>query len=161
MKEIYAYCARRLFCRHLAEDAASAVFLRLVEEFPSLKERSRSGIRSWLYGTASNVVASVIRDARCANSILPEVARQKQSVADNQAQAGSPLDWPTLYKGIYRLKPRYQEVLVLRYFQGLETGAIAEALGLSRVAVRVRLHRAVSKLRRELEASFGEQSPAS
>ncbi|KKL21561.1 hypothetical protein LCGC14_2444210, partial [marine sediment metagenome] len=63
-REIYGYCAYRLFSRQLAEDAASAVFLRLVEQYPTLRGRSQQEIRNWLYGTASNVVARYLRDAR-------------------------------------------------------------------------------------------------
>lgn len=155
--EIFAYCVRRLASKQLAEDATSAVFLRLVEQYPVLKHKGRKRIRSWLYGTASNVIARFLRDASRCRDIAAELGRRRRSrFADDPEEHGH-LDWPILYEAIGRLKRRHQEILVLRYFQGLETSAIAAALGMKHVTVRVQLSRAVKRLRRELEAAFGER----
>jgi RNA polymerase sigma-70 factor (ECF subfamily) len=48
------------------------------------------------------------------------------------------------------LPNRYREVVVLRYLQGLDMAATAAALGISRGAAEVRLHRARDMLKGEL-----------
>lgn len=155
--EIFGYCLRRLYSRQLAEDAASAVFLRLVEQFSLISGKSDQEVRYWLYGTASNAVAALLRDRRRRDETLADVARARQTLGDRDTCTDR-LDWPLLYHAISKLSSRQQEILVLRYFQDLETSAIAEALGMKHVAVRVQLSRAVKKLRRELERAFGQTS---
>jgi len=156
-REIFRYCAYRLFSKHLAEDATSAVFLRLVEQYPTLKGKGRRKIRSWLYGTASNVVARYLRNARRRRDILAELAREREGGPAAGPDGNGRLDWPLLYEAIGKLKRRQQEIIVMRYFQGLQTSAIAEALGMKDVTVRVQLSRAVRKLGSELEMPFGQR----
>ena len=48
------------------------------------------------------------------------------------------------------LPERYQAVLVMHYQQGMSQEEIAEAMELSRGALRVLLHRAVMRLRQEV-----------
>jgi RNA polymerase sigma-70 factor (ECF subfamily) len=154
-REIFGYCVHRLFTKDLAEDATSAVFLRLVERYPALRTKSGPEIRNWLYGTASNVMAGFLREARRRKEVLAEVARQRQDRLAQGLSCDGELDWPALYEAMSKLDRRQQDILILRYFQGLETSAIAQALGMRHVTVRVRLSRAVKKLKRLLEKSLG------
>jgi len=154
-REIFAYCVCRLFAKDLAEDATSAVFLRLVEEYPTLRAKSGPEIRSWLYGTASNVMASYLREARRHREILAEVGRQRKGRLAHGLSPEDKPDWPALYEAMSKLDRRQQDILILRYFQGLETLVIAQVLGMKHVTVRVRLSRAAKKLKRLLETSLG------
>ena len=153
--EIYRYCAYRLFSAELAEDAAAAVFLRLVEKYAALRGRERREVRAWLYGTASNVAARHLRDARRRRRIAAELARERDRLRARPEDNGR-LDWPVLYEAMHGLKRKDQDVIVLRYFQGLQTSEIAEALGVKHTTVRVRLSRAVKKLKDALGPRFGE-----
>jgi RNA polymerase sigma-70 factor (ECF subfamily) len=155
-RKVYAYCASRLFSKDLAEDAVSAVFLRLVEQYQDLRGRNESEIRGWLYSTASNVVASYLRDADRRRRILVDLARAKRDPPGDEVLAvDNQLDWPTVYEAIVRLRPQDQTIVILRYFEGLESPAIAKAIGMTRVGVRVRLYRAIRTLRRRLEVTYG------
>jgi RNA polymerase sigma-70 factor (ECF subfamily) len=53
---------------------------------------------------------------------------------------------------IQKLPENYRVVLVLSEFEGLKNGEIAETLGISIGAVKIRLHRAKEKLKEELNA---------
>jgi len=152
---VFCYCAYRLFKKDIAEDAVSAGFLRLVEKYPTLRDKEPIKIRNWLYGTASNVVAGYLRDDRRRREICEELRREKEKLF-TQGNENNSLDWPGLYEAVGKLKRKDQDVIALRYFQGLETASVAEAMGMKHVAARVRLSRAVKKLRRELGVSFGE-----
>ena len=50
------------------------------------------------------------------------------------------------------LSPRDREVLVMRHFEKLNTAEIAEALGIAEAGVKARLHRALLRIRRRMEA---------
>lgn len=150
IREIYAYCLRRLFVKDLAEDATSAVFLRLVEKYPLLRGKSRPEIRAWLYGIASNVVASFLRGARRQKQISQALAEIGQDSSGQESPGLERLDWPILYAAIRELSERQQALIVLRYFQGFETKAIAEAMGMVHATVRGELLRTVAALRQKL-----------
>ncbi len=49
----------------------------------------------------------------------------------------------------------HRTVLILRDFEELSTGEVAELLGLEPGAIRVRLHRARAALKKQLEPAFG------
>ncbi len=154
-REVFRYCAYRLFSKQLAEDAASAVFLRLVEQYPTLRSKDDQEIRKWLYGTASNVVARCLRDAKRRRTIVDTLARERQSRLSAGPNDDGHLDWPVLYEAMDKLNQRQQDVLVLRYFQGLNAPAIGAILGMKPVTVRVQLSRAAKRLKRELDTRFG------
>ncbi len=61
------------------------------------------------------------------------------------------IDNQQIIVAIRKLKQEYQEVLTLRYVDGLQMDEIAEITGKGNVAVRVTLHRALKKLREFVE----------
>jgi len=67
---------------------------------------------------------------------------------DNSAK----LDWPTLYAAILKLKPRHQTIIILRFFENLDYGQIAEIVKDRPSTVRVSLHRILKKLRNHLQS---------
>src|SRR4051794_7110702 len=54
---------------------------------------------------------------------------------------------PLLDAGLTQLRPKYRDVVLLRFFQGMDVTEIAVTLGLSEPAARKRLTRAIEKLR--------------
>lgn len=153
--EIYAYCVYRLYSRGLAEDATSAVFLRLVEKYPALRGKDRNAIRSWLYGTASNFAAGYLRDAARHRTIMEGLLRDRQRFLRDKRIEDYGTDWPSVYEAVGRLGEKEQEIVIMRYLHGLQSPQIAAALGMSRVAVRVRLSRAIRTLRLALDKNHG------
>jgi RNA polymerase sigma-70 factor (ECF subfamily) len=149
---IYGYCVHRLFRRELAEEAVSQVFLLLLRQYPSLRHRGKEGIRNWLYGTASNVAAKHLRDERRQRRIAMALAASSTRSYESGEQ--DRLDWPVLYEALRELSMKDQEVLTLRYFSGLNTRQIAESLGIKHVTVRVRLSRAIDRLRKKVGKAF-------
>jgi RNA polymerase sigma factor (sigma-70 family) len=56
------------------------------------------------------------------------------------------------------LKPRYQTIITLRFFENLKLTEIAEVLASSPGTVRSQLARALAKLRKVLATEFTEKS---
>jgi len=112
-------------------------------------------VRNWLYGTASNVVASYLKDAKRRKEIAAALLRDKENGLARDYDKGDRLDWPVLYEAMAELKPEVRNIVALRYFQGLQTSAIAELLGMKHVTVRVHISRAIKTLRKKLEKPLG------
>jgi len=61
------------------------------------------------------------------------------------------LDMSSVKQALRQLSPDYQEIIIWRYLDELETKEIAEILNKSEGAVRTLLSRALSDLRKALE----------
>ena len=136
----------------VAEDIASAVFVRMVEQFDQLKGQETGKVGCWLYGTASNMMASYLLEQRKQHEAAGQLFRWEKHV--QAPPTAEPMDWPLLYEAVSKLSPDDQQLLMMRFAEGLETSDIAESLQLNHSTVRSRLSRAVQSLRAQLDESF-------
>jgi len=149
---IFKYCVHRLFDRHLAEDMTSQVFLKVVEKFHSF-EGSEKQFQNWLYKIATNAVNEHLRKSarrKTALKIFREQLKNRNSTFEN------PTKLAILKQAILTLKPRYQTIIALRFFENLKLTEIAEVLASSPGTVRSQLARALAKLRKKINASKQE-----
>jgi RNA polymerase sigma-70 factor (ECF subfamily) len=143
---VFRYCSHRLFERHTAEDVTSDVFLKVIEQFSSF-EGSEKQFRAWLYKIASNAANEHLRKNARRDALLKDACRQNNNT--------DPVDAPAeklalLKQAMLTLKPRYQTIITLRFFENLKLTEIAEVLGSSDGTVRSQLARALAKLRKKI-----------
>lgn len=148
---IFRFCLCRLFVREAAEDATSEVFLQVARKIRSFDGQSEEKFRNWLYAIAIRLTSGQIRKTLRRRQLLAAACEQNALGRENCEDSGSKIDWPVLYEAIAALKPRQQEVVSLRFFEGMTHKEIAVILGMKDVAVRVRLSRALGKLRKALQ----------
>jgi len=105
----------------------------------------------WLYRTAGNHVLHARRgDARRSRTVAAAAARHgvEPAADDLGDRVAATLDSRALIRGaLGSLRDADQEILRLWAWEGLEVAQIAYVLGRSRGATRVRLHRALRRLR--------------
>lgn len=148
---VLAYALRRA-AREMAEDVVAETFTvawRRLEEVPR-------EARPWLFGVARRVLSGQRRGERRRASLQTLLAAQPAPASAAAAPIG-------LLPALARLHERDRELLLLIAWDGLAPVEAARALGLSRMAVRVRLHRARKRLAAELKAESAYQphvSPA-
>jgi RNA polymerase sigma factor (sigma-70 family) len=151
---VHAFLARLLGDRDAADDMVQDVFLR------ALKYRARydgSGeFITWLFRIARNVAASHYAGRRDADPlVINGNATDDPSVLDLLI---STEDYEQLGRAMAALPFAHREVLLLRGTEGLPHRAVAEALGCSEGAARVRLSRALAALKREWQIIAGGAS---
>ena len=152
---VFRYCAHRLFCRQLAEDVTSDVFLKVVENIRSFKGDEKQ-FRCWLYRIATNAVNNHLRKAARRNRILKLACEQANSHVIDCEESDEKL--AVLKKAVFSLRPRYQTIIILRFFENLKLTEIAEVLGSSPGTVRSQLTRALAKLRKFMATQFTVKS---
>ena len=133
--------------RETAEEVTAQVFLVAWRRRAALPDDPLP----WLYGVARRSLAD---QRRGASRRLRLGARLKSN-----APAPDPdQDLPDrgLGQALGRLSQLDREVLLLRYWEELEPAEIARAIGRSKTATKVRLHRARNRMRRELDAQTDE-----
>jgi len=152
--EVFRYCVHRLFERQTAEDVTSAVFLRVVENFSSFRGGEQQ-FRNWLYKIATNAVNNHLRQAARRNVLLKRACEQ----VNNQDSTDALAEKLALMKeAVLALRPRYQTIITLRFFENLKLTEIAEVLGSSPGTIRSQLARALAKLRKKLATVATEKS---
>ena len=146
---IFRYCAHRLFDRTAAEDVTSEVFLKMVENFHGFRGADAQ-FRNWLYRIATNAVNHHFRRMNRRNSLLRAAREQTKNQA---ADCEEPPERLALLKeAILSLKPRYQTIITLRFFENLKLTEIVDILGSSPGTVRSQLARALAKLRKKMSS---------
>jgi RNA polymerase sigma-70 factor (ECF subfamily) len=146
---VFRYCSHRLFERQTAEDVTSEVFLKIVEQFNSF-EGSEKQFRAWLYKIATNAANEHLRKNARRDALLKNACRQNNSTDSTDSPAEK---LALLKQAMLSLKPKYQTIITLRFFENLKLTEIAEVLGRSDGTVRSQLARALAKLRERINFS--------
>jgi RNA polymerase sigma-70 factor (ECF subfamily) len=148
--EIYRYCARRLPERSCAEDVTSQVFLKMLNNFDSFTG-DETGFRCWLFRIACNEINSFYRRSVRHNKAMDKLAQQTdeaQQAPEEQVDDENQAKIDFLRTAMGQLKPDHQDILTLRYFQGLNSDQIGEVLRMNPATVRSQLSRSLKKLKK-------------
>ncbi|MHC4309609.1 MAG: RNA polymerase sigma factor [Planctomycetota bacterium] len=145
---IFRYCAHRLFDRHTAEDITAEVFLKVVENFHHFSG-GEGQFRKWLYKIATNAVNDHLRKTARRDGLFKN---SREQVHSYDADCGEPSTETLviLREAILSLKPRYQAIITLRFFENLKLTEVADVLGGSAGTVRSQLARSLAKLRKKM-----------
>jgi RNA polymerase sigma-70 factor (ECF subfamily) len=148
---IFCYCVHRLFDRYSAEDVTSQVFLSVVENYQSFRG-SEQQFCYWLFRIATNAINQYFREQMRHERMLQHAHEQVISnvAANSDLEESSHEKLAALKDAMFSLKPRYQTVITLRFFENLKPAEIAEVLGSSPGTIRSQLARALVKLRKKL-----------
>lgn len=137
---------------HEVEDLCQEVFLRLILSPP--RDVRGGTIRPWLLRTAVNLVRDRARRKKVRGWLrlgtAAEVEASRQSRVPNRGDAEQHERVDRLRREIARLRPTWQEVVVLRDLMDLSPDESAEILGLSQRVVNDRLYRARRHLAKRL-----------
>ncbi|MGE5139008.1 MAG: sigma-70 family RNA polymerase sigma factor [Rudaea sp.] len=137
---IYRYVFHRLGDRSLAEDLTSEVFVRLVRA-----RAQPDNVLAYLYRTAHNLVVDYLRRNP---ALLAPIDDLLGSNRDDPARITQlEAERARLRWAISRLKPEQEQVIVLRFLEGLSNAEVAVILGKPEGAVKALQHRALVRLR--------------
>lgn len=150
---VYSFAWRRCGSKHLAEDVASATFERALANIDRFEWRG-GGFVAWLYRIAGNELAGDHRRRQRAEGPRARAALLALLPVDD-VEGNVLADWPRVRTALDGLRPRYQEVIALRYLSGLSPDDAAAALGLSKPVLAVTLHRALAALGRAVDDAEG------
>lgn len=145
LKRVHGFCRTLLRDERDAEDACQEVFLTVVRRWDQLGSLRQP--LPWLMKVARLTCLWVRRKRRSEGEI-------REAEIDAAYDPGPPIEpgaeLGKVREAMERLPERYQAVLAMHYQQEMSQEEIAEAMELSRGALRVLLHRAVMRLRQEL-----------
>ncbi len=160
LADTYALARRLTGSDHDAQDVVQETYLRAYRGIRRF--RGEAQFRTWLYRITANCSATATaRRGRHDHDEL--TADATSSLADRRAdhdpagRADAAALRADLDAAVADLPPRLRQVVVLRDLYDLPHAAIAEELGITEAAAKVRLHRARRLLRNRLFGAKGER----
>lgn len=133
---------------HLAQDVAQGVFVALARSARSLT--GRAALTGWLYTATRFTAAKIVRERRRRSAREQEADHMNQLM--NQAKPEP--QWndlrPVLDEAMHELDERDRDAILLRYFEGRAFAEVGAACGLNENSARMRVERALEKLRTRL-----------
>ena len=134
--------------RHRAEDVTQQVFADLARKAAALAKRPL--LVAWLHTSARYAAVQAVR-AECRR----QAREQKAVVLDGPGVHAEPeVDWdqvrPLIDEALQTLGERDRAAVLLRFFQGCSFAEVGEKLAVTEDAARVRVARALDKVRSSL-----------
>jgi RNA polymerase sigma factor (sigma-70 family) len=152
-RELYApicgYTLRRVRDPEDAAEAIAETFATLWRRFDRCPHGDE--LRPWLFGVARRVIANQRRGERRRSALGERLAANVDRAAFEALQADEATS--ELARAFATLSEPDRELLSLIAWEGLTREELAVALGTSRAAIRLRLHRARKRLRDALPAT--------
>ncbi len=138
-----------------AEDLAQSIMLKISESLHDF--RGESSLSTWIYRIATNAALDSLRGK--ARETITEAELESEDDVPPAAQTPS-VETSAIREEmnacirefIERLPENYKTAMVLSEIEGFKNAEIAAILGISLDTVKIRLHRAREKLRKELDA---------
>jgi RNA polymerase sigma-70 factor (ECF subfamily) len=146
-EDLFAYLVSRCRDPEQAADLFAETYLIAWQKFAKIPPGDHAKL--WLFGVARNLPLKGFRQHRVADALVERLAGELRSAPtehaqiDDQAQA-------VLRAALAALPERDREILMLTAWEGLTPTEIATVMGISANVVRVRLHRARTRIERRL-----------
>jgi RNA polymerase sigma-70 factor (ECF subfamily) len=149
-KSIFRIAYRITGSRSDAEDVLQTIFLRLTPNRRDLAPNPEG----YLHRAAVNASLDLIRSRTRANSVSLDVLDfNKEAKLSTQSPEDDFADVELrelIRHAVAKLEGRAATAFALRYFEGYDNARIAQVLGTSQMVVAVTLHRARTRLRKEI-----------
>jgi RNA polymerase sigma-70 factor (ECF subfamily) len=146
-RAIKHYLLSRIGSQHFVEDCVQETLIAVHQARHTYDPRRR--FRPWLFAIVRHKTIDTMRRQRSQQ----QLARQQEDILLQEHDTTEDVD-SSITRGrlLDNLSPQHREALTLTRFIGLSNAEAAAQLRISEGAVKVRVHRAIGKLTRLMEA---------
>ncbi|MET0464704.1 MAG: RNA polymerase sigma factor [Chitinophagaceae bacterium] len=134
---IYNFLLQMVQNRDVSEDLTQSTFYKVMKHRSSY---NGSKFASWIFQIARNLCMDHFREAKQKMAPMDGIPEIADTVEDGDQLV-------ELKKALLKLPEADREILIMSRFHGMKYLQIAEVLNSTEAAVKVRVHRAVKKLR--------------
>ena len=145
--KVMGYLCARINRRAEAEDLASDVFEKVFTRFDQY-DGSKSSVSTWIFTITRNTLIDHYRRTKPTEELDENLS--DQSEIDEDLLRSESLE--ELAAALRRMPQELRDLIVLRYYDNRPLTEVAEMMGLSYGAVKLRHQKALGMLRRVLSA---------
>ena len=158
VQSVYRYLSYRLRNTSVAEDLTAEVFLRVLKKINTFEWRGID-FSAWVIRIARNVLLDHLKSSGTRLEVVGIAPGDmpENSVPGSDLEVMDTLDREALHEALNKLRPDHQEVLYLRFLQGLSSIEVAQAMGKTEGAIRVLQFRALKQLLRTMQPNLQEE----
>ena len=155
---IFGYVLKRVADIEIAQDIVSETFFKAIKNIWRFRWQNIP-FSSWLYRIASNEIANYFRKEKYKTISLEDAPEPVygstpfSEIMEAQEELEKHKDFLSLQEKISKLSIRHQEVITLKFFEKRQIKEIADILGKKEGTVKSLLHRALEKLREQMDAN--------
>lgn len=135
--------------KHLAEDAVQEAFMSAAKHLKKFSEKSCIQMRNYLIIIVKNASLRIY-NKRKHEICVEEVFEDVPDIHNIEIETENRSSQEALFKIIKSLDDKYSDVLILKYFYELKDREIAEALGVTRETVKIRIIRGKDLIKQKL-----------
>lgn len=152
-KQVHALAWRKIGDFHIAEEITQDTFLKVYQKLSTLKDPNQ--FSGWLYVIATNLCRAWIRKKRLATEPLEGTEIESidetysRYVSEEHTKTTVEAQREVVKKLLAKLKESERTVMTLYYFGEMTCEEISRFLGVSTSAIKLRLHRARQRLKKE------------
>jgi len=154
-RDVYSYIYYRVSSIEDAEDLTNDVFLKMVELIHSCRSDGEKSFLAWLFRIASNCVVDYYR-RRAVRDHLPLDEKHLPLYDGPEDFVETELTNERLQRALLGLTDEQQQVIILRFVEGLSNAETAKILGKSEGAIKSLQHRALASLWRIMRWKEGD-----
>ena len=157
-KNVLGYIQNRVGDPNLAEDITSDVFVKIAEHIGDY-DASKAGLSTWVYTIAGRTLTDYYRSHREFDAIPEddgEEGRMPAALVDNEGvETGMLLDeqLQQLTFALQGLTEKERDLIILHYYSGMKLKDVAVRMGMSYINAKVLHKKALTKLKKQMDAS--------
>ncbi len=148
-QQIYRFVYSRVREQTAAEDVTSEVFIKALKAMPRYQDTGRP-FAAWLYQIAVNAIADRYRTLRPTHALddFHDLSVGGPAIEEQAAQRD---EMRRIWRRVEELPLQQRTALVLKFQEDMKIEDIAVAMGKTAGAVKLLIHRGVSRLREGAE----------
>ncbi|MDE0638080.1 MAG: sigma-70 family RNA polymerase sigma factor [Candidatus Poribacteria bacterium] len=153
-KQVHALAWRKIGDFHIAEEITQDTFLKVYQKLSTLKDLNQ--FSGWLYVIATRQCLTWLRKKRIETESLEgadtewiDESAYSRYIAEEHAKTTVETQREVVKKLLAKLKESERTVMTLHYFGEMTVEEISRFLGVSTSAIKLRLHRARQRLKKE------------
>lgn len=143
-KKIYRYCRINLGSEETAKDVVQETFLKAWRALPTFSFDNGGSIQAFLFRIARNLIIDLSRKRK---ELPLDTALEIVAKDDMEEKLDRKNDIKLVQQALSKLAPEDKQIMILRFFEEMPTAQIAQIVGISEGNLRVRLYRALKKLK--------------
>jgi len=149
-EKIYRFIYFRVSDEEKAQNLTNDAFMKVLDYLQN--EKDIGNFRAFLYQTARNLIIDFYRtrnhEALPINEFVEENIPAKE---DMEKKVDIKLEIKRVKEAVKKLPDTYQEVVILRFVEGMSFKEIAQITGISEDNAKQRAHRGIKKIKKYIE----------